>query len=112
MAATRALQGHPTRALAAHDGNAIPTRTEVAAGCPVGEVERLVLARVDGRRTISDIAGLLGLTTHEGVMVLTRLAELGAIALSKPSAEVDDGWDAPSGTVPTLRPPKIRADDE
>ncbi len=106
MTARSALQPQPTVATEPVDGHAIPTRTEVAAGCPLGEIERMVLTRVDGSRTIADISALLGLTTHEGAMVITRLAELGAVALSQP-LELDAGWDAPSGTLPTVRPTNV-----
>lgn len=100
---TRALQPQATRATDAVDENAVPTLTEVAAGCPLGDLERMVLARVNGTRNIGDIAALLGLTTQEGAMLLARLAQLGAVSLTH-SVELDASWDAPSGSLPTVRP--------
>lgn len=99
----RALKPQATRAVETIDGQSIPARTELAAGCPLGDIERAMLACVDGARTIRELSELLGLTTREGAMVLTRLAELGAVSLSQP-LELDAGWDAPSGTMPTVRP--------
>ena len=99
----RALHPRATEISAAVDAATIPTRTELSARCPVGELEGFVLSRVDGQRTVQDIAALLSLTTHEAGMVLTRLAQLGAVALTQ-SVELDDGWDAPSGSLPTARP--------
>jgi hypothetical protein len=103
MTARRALQPQVTLPSDEVDDGAVPIRTDLAAGCPVGEVERLVLARVDGVRSIGDIASLLGLTTREGAMVIARLEELGAVTMSA-TADVDEAWEAPSGTLPTLRP--------
>lgn len=47
---------------------------------PLGPVEAFVLSRVDGRTTDSDIALQVGISASEVVLVLHRLAELGAIA--------------------------------
>jgi hypothetical protein len=103
MAGRSALHPQPTVAAQPVDGKAIPTRTELASGTPLGETERLVLARVNGSRTISDISGLLGLSTHEGGMVMARLAELGAVKVSE-SVALDIDWDHPSGSMQTVRP--------
>lgn len=48
----------------------------------VGELEKLVFARVDGRRTIGDIAGLLSLAPAEASLVIRRLIELGAVQVT------------------------------
>jgi hypothetical protein len=99
----RALQPRATETTEPIDHATIPVPTELAARCPVGGVERLVLKRVDGRRCIADIASLLALTNQECGMILTRLSQLGAVTLTQ-SVELDNGWDAPSGTLPTVRP--------
>lgn len=109
----RALQTQPTRTVPAQDGKAVPVRSDGARGTPLGEVERLVLSRVDGCRNISDISALLGFATSEGVMVVARLAELGAITLSSAvDVELDDGWDKPSSAMPTVRPLPEQEPDE
>lgn len=47
---------------------------------PIGPVEGFVLSRVDGRATDSDIALATGMSPADVIIVLHRLAELGALA--------------------------------
>jgi curved DNA-binding protein CbpA len=47
---------------------------------PIGPAEGFVLSRVDGRATDSEIALVTGMSPAEVIIVLHRLAELGAVA--------------------------------
>ena len=61
-------------------------------------VETMLLAEVDGRRTVADLSELCGLTSREVLHVVLRLVDMGALSLtavplSEPppqSVEIDD----------------------
>lgn len=57
----------------------VPHATPHAARIPLGPVERFVLSRVDGRRTVVAIGIHVGLAEAEAHSVLARLVELGAV---------------------------------
>jgi hypothetical protein len=92
-----------------------PFRNSRPAGVSPGEVrslapvEALVLSRVDGLRSVEDIARIVGLTPRETLQILrallaaNRLATLGKTAPSEPTSEVRVRSAAP--TQPTSRPP-------
>ncbi|MGZ3421635.1 MAG: hypothetical protein ACXWUG_06805 [Polyangiales bacterium] len=97
----RALGNQATTAIRAYREEEIPSQTSSAAGCPMGALERKVMAQVDGQATIGEITARLDLTVIEVSHVIRRLAELGAIAMtSAVEATFDEGWDHPSVTIP------------
>jgi len=78
---------------------------------PLGPLERRVVAMLDGRRSIQEVAALVGLTTRETVSVCEFLVALGVAAFTTasqepaievsfdeasedPHDELDAGWDA------------------
>jgi hypothetical protein len=67
---------------------------------PVGPLETFVLDYVDGRRTLADVAALVGLSLRETLHVLHRLRSLRAVELTHTSGtftiEIDESWDRPS----------------
>jgi hypothetical protein len=56
--------------------NDVPVRKADAPDAELGQLESMVLARVDGKRTIGDIGGLLELTVAEASLIVRRLVEL------------------------------------
>lgn len=52
---------------------------------PLGPLEQLVMQRVDGRRSLADIAGLLELSSREILALVLRLEELGLADLGNVS---------------------------
>jgi hypothetical protein len=63
----------------------VPLRTSP----PLPPLERFVLSRVDGRRSVSDIAGLVTLSPPEVLRVVMRLHVLGAITFAGEREEHD-----------------------
>lgn len=68
-------------------GDVVPRRRP--ARIPVGPLEGFLLSRVDGRRTVADVAALVGLTLREAAHVFHRLRELRAIDLVHNSGSFD-----------------------
>lgn len=68
--------GQTTRVVRAYSMNDVPTRRPDAADAELGQLESMVLARVDGKRSIGDIGGLLELTIAEASLIVRRLVEL------------------------------------
>ena len=106
---TVALRSRPTPVVAAGFDDAIgtvivPRRRPHRA--PVGPLEELVLTRIDGRRTLSDIAALLNLSSREILAVVMRLEELRLADLGNVSGRyaivdlADDEW-GPNSDMPT-----------
>jgi len=68
-------------------------------GIALGKVEAFVLSKVDGKRSVSDLATLVALSAREVTSILKRLVELGAIELEKDTlVAVDAGWDDAPGS--------------
>ena len=72
----------------------VPSRTR--SSLPLPPLEQFVLTRVDGKRSVTDIAGLVTLSPREVLHVVMRLHALGAVTLS-----ADEGWDHES-LLPTM----------
>lgn len=53
----------------------VPRRRH-AGGAPLGPLEAFVFSRVDGRRSIADLAVLVGLSPRELFHVISRLVDL------------------------------------
>jgi hypothetical protein len=53
----------------------VPHRRAISA-LTLGALENLILSRIDGRRNVTDLAVLVGLTARETLHVLSRLEEL------------------------------------
>lgn len=53
----------------------IPRRRRIG-GTPLGPVEAFVFDRIDGHRSIADLAGLVGLSPRETFHVVSRLVDL------------------------------------
>ncbi len=52
---------------------------------PLGPLEHLVMRRIDGRRSLADIAALLELSSREVLALVFRLEELGVAELGHAS---------------------------
>jgi hypothetical protein len=61
--------------------NDVPVRRPEAAEAALGQLESMVLARVDGKRSIGDIGGLLELTIAEASLLVRRLVELEVVVV-------------------------------
>lgn len=81
---------------------------------PLGRLEMTVFSRIDGRRSVTDIAGEVGLSPFEVLRILERLIELVPdMRLSESEAvelSMDELWDdddginnAKTGEVPKKR---------
>lgn len=56
-------------------GSCIPRRRHTG-GAPLGPLEGFVFSRIDGRRSVDDIAALVGLSGREVFHVVARLCDL------------------------------------
>ena len=92
-----ALSAQPTRDASFDREDEVPVATEAGARKPLGPLEKRVLARVNGRRTIGEIARQVGLMTAETAAVVARLREVGAVETATNVVDValDEDWDAP-----------------
>ncbi|MGZ3449027.1 MAG: hypothetical protein ACXVEF_05485 [Polyangiales bacterium] len=72
-------QGQTKRVARTHSMDDVPIRKPAADGISLGQLETMFLARVDGKRSIGDIGGLLELSIAEASRMVGRLVELGAI---------------------------------
>ena len=98
-----ALRPQPTRHAAFDREDDVPVTSAVGARCPLGPLEQGVLNRVNGLRTIGEIARQVRLTTAEVAALVARLRELGALEAGADVA-LEDGWDT-EPVIPTLPPP-------
>ena len=73
------------------DGASIPTPT--GRKPPLGPMEGFILSKTDGRRTISDIGGLAGLSVLEVAVLVARLEELGAVVVRRVAPTEEPGED-------------------
>jgi hypothetical protein len=71
----------------------------------IDEREHFVLSKVDGRRSIGDLAALTGLTKETIAPILGRLIELRAIWIAGPlttHASASGGWSSAGGLVEVI----------
>jgi hypothetical protein len=64
--------------------NDVPVPKPEAEALVLGQLESMFLSRVDGKRSIGDIGGLLELSIAEASLIVRRLMELGAIGVVSP----------------------------
>jgi hypothetical protein len=74
-------RGQTTRVVRAYSINDVPVRRPEAEGAQLGQLESMLLARVDGKRSIGDIGGLLELTIAEASLIVRRLVELEIVTI-------------------------------
>lgn len=101
------LRGHPTTRASDEAELQIPALTPLASTCPVGPLERQLLAEIDGQRTVAELATRVGLGAAEASALVHRLSQLGAVTVTTieaagsvdvdvdddGSGEVDEGWE-------------------
>jgi hypothetical protein len=98
-----ALAGNPTRreSYRPEASDSVP-KMLARPGIALGKVDAFVLSKVDGKRSVSDLATLVGLSPREVASILKRLVDLGAIELHKDALlAVDAGWDDAPLSGPT-----------
>ena len=111
-AATRATVPPPHSSRELNLARMVPSmRSPVSV--PLGRLEMTVFSRIDGRRSVTDIAGEVGLSGFEVLRILERLIELVPdMRLSESQVvelSMDELWDdndingAKTGEVPTKR---------
>ncbi len=64
------------------DATSIP-RKIAAPPADLPSAESLVLAKCDGKRPVADLASLLGFSTPETLMFVSRLIDLGLVELER-----------------------------
>ena len=64
---------------------------------PLAPLEKFVLSRIDGVRTVADVAGLVMISAQEALHIVLRLHSLGAVTLDE-----EDYWsrDSVRSTMP------------
>jgi hypothetical protein len=92
MSKKRALRPEKTVVASMLDPDTILVASESATKAPLGPVERLLVSKMDGHRTLADLAGLAELSTLETKTVLGRLVQLG-LARIEQEVSLDEGWD-------------------
>ncbi|MGZ3423917.1 MAG: hypothetical protein ACXVEE_39005 [Polyangiales bacterium] len=92
----RALKPLPTQRAELAGNEAVPHLTSRAGREPLGALESLVLSKVNGRRTVEDLAAMVGVTPTELATMLSHLLELGMVHLDAPSSHA-------SGIMPAQR---------
>ena len=110
MGTKRALDQQPTVTVEPAAGKNVPIQTPTAMRSPLGATERLLVAKTDGRRSIDQIADLIGFSSREARAAFGRLEELGIVRLHAQHDSVvpialDEGWltedDGPPSTTRT-----------
>jgi len=76
------LRGHPTTRASDEADLLIPSLTPTSASCPVGPLERQLLAEIDGQRTVAELAPRVGLGPAEASALISRLSQLGAVVVT------------------------------
>jgi hypothetical protein len=92
MSKKRALRPEPTAIANMLDSTTVLVAVEGAHKAPLGPVERLLVAKMDGVRTLADLAGHAELTLRETTTVIGRLVQLGLARIEK-EIELDDDWE-------------------
>ena len=109
----RALRPEPTAITTMLDGETVVVALASAKKTPLGPVERLLLTKMDGARTVEHLAGLAELTLHETKTVIGRLVQLG-VARIEAEVSLDEGWEhaepAPAPSENPTRPLPIEED--
>lgn len=64
---------------------------------PLAPLERFVLSRIDGNRSVADVAGLVMISSQEALHIVIRLHSLGAVSFDE-----GDEWsrDSMRSTMP------------
>ena len=74
----------------------------------LGPVEAFVLSKIDGRRTLGDLAALVGLAQPELEAIVGRLAAQGVITID--TLAIDEDWDTQTDRE-SSRPTTPSSDD-
>jgi hypothetical protein len=82
-----ALGPKPTQTAFYDDEEHVPVPTDAALPGKLGVVERRVHARINGHRTVGEIARQIGLSVTEVAAILARLREVGALVGSTSTGE-------------------------
>jgi len=76
----------------------VPIAQSFAARAPLGPFERMVVAHIDGKSTIAELASALSISTLELATACDRLRDLGLVEFTTaPTEDVDEGWE-PAGS--------------
>jgi len=102
----RALRAQATVVVGDDDTTKIPSCTKTAGRVPLGPVESFFVSKIDGKRSIADLAALVAFEPKEAASIVRRLVEIGVVELLAPPVaeteedDVDEGWDvAESGSA-------------
>ena len=115
-AATRATVPPPHSSRATNFDRMVPT-LKAPVSVPLGRLEMTVFTRIDGRRTVTDIAGEVGLTPFEVLRILERLISLvpdlrigETEVVELAMDEMDDLWDEEDPVSSTTAEHEIKKD--
>jgi hypothetical protein len=104
-AATRATVAPPHSSHANNFDRLVPT-LKAPVSVPLGRLEMTVFTRIDGRRSVTEIAGEVGLSPFEVLRILERLMQLvpdlrvgESEVVELEMSEMDDLWDEDPDTV-------------
>jgi len=96
-----ALRPAPTSAAPDLVETAVIVATDLVKKASLGPVETLLLSKMDGQRTVADLASLANLSLRETTAVLARMEQLGLVRVEHEVAldevALDEDWD------PTLK---------
>lgn len=117
-AATRATVPPPHSSAASVDFERLVPSLKAPVSVPLGRLEMTVFTRVDGKRSVTDIAGEIGLTPFEVLRIIERLLQLVPdMSLGQSQAvelSVDDLWEEedeealPGGTKTAENPVTVK----
>jgi hypothetical protein len=97
-----ALKPQPTPPGALEKHDSVPLLRARAERSPLGALESLLISKVDGHRTIEELASLVHVTPTEVASMLARLAELGLLRFAH-EATAPSSREPTSENMPTLR---------
>ena len=102
----RALGHSPTSTPVLVSGEAVVSLLPAAASATLGPVEQFVVAKVDGHRTVADLAAFASLSVPETGSIVAYLAQRELVRIDEP-LELDELWaeEIPPSQMPTGRPP-------
>jgi hypothetical protein len=97
LAKVPAMQDRATPLVSTNPETCVPSQRRTTT--PLAPLEKFVLSRIDGHRSIADVAGLVMLSSQEALHVVLRLHSLGAVAFDE-----EDDWsrDSVKPTLPGL----------
>lgn len=115
-AAERATVPPPHSAADTVDFDRLVPALKSPVSVPLGRLEQTVFTRVDGKRSVAEIAGEIGLTPFEVLRILERLLSLVPDMILRQSEvvelTVDDLWEdedeAPAGDMKTRELPVLK----